>query len=70
VGAVLGGGTGLRYAYIDLALADISAALPVIRGCLRNLQIPKRSWLQFFDATLSQEWIGIYDDSPMPPGME
>jgi hypothetical protein len=66
-GCVIGGGTGLRYSYIDLALANVYAALPLIKTRLRAGNINRRSWLLFFDATLAEEWIGIYDDSPAPP---
>jgi len=67
-GCVIGGGTGLRYSYIDLALADVEASVPVITGRLRSGKVPKRSWLLFFDAPLAHEWVGVYDDSPAPCG--
>jgi hypothetical protein len=67
VGCVIGGGTGLRYSYIDLALADLAAAVPLIQSRLRAGNINRRTWLLFFDAPLSHEWIGVYDDSPSPP---
>ncbi len=66
-GCVIGGGTGLRYSYIDLALADVDAALPLIKSRLRAGNINQRSWLLFFDAPLAHEWIGVYDESPAPP---
>ena len=66
-GCVIGGGTGLRYSYIDLALANVNAALPLIKTRLHAGKVNRRSWLLFFDATLAEEWIGIYDDSPAPP---
>jgi len=69
-GAITGGATGLRYGYIDLALADVAKAWQLIRERLRNANVPRRSWLLFYDRTLAQEWIGVYDDSPTPPGME
>jgi len=67
VGCVIGGGTGLRYSYIDLALADVDAAVPLINSRLRAGNINRRTWLLFFDAPLANEWIGMYDDSPAPP---
>ncbi len=67
-GRIIGGGTGLRYSYIDLALANVETAIPLIMSRLRDGNITRRSWLLFFDAPLSQEWIGVYDDSPAPPG--
>jgi hypothetical protein len=68
LGCVIGGGTGLRYSYIDLALVVVDAALPLIRSRLRAGNIARRTWLLFFDAHLAHEWIGVYDDTPAPPG--
>jgi hypothetical protein len=53
--------------YIDLALADVDSALPLIQSRLRAGNINRRTWLLFFGALLSHEWIGVYDDSPAPP---
>ena len=67
LGCTIGGGTGLRYSYIDLALTDVPRSAEIIRRVLQEGNIPKRSWLQFFDCEWRQEWIGIWDDSPPPP---
>jgi hypothetical protein len=67
VGCCFGGGTGARYSYIDLALTDIRKAVAHIRHILLDSGIPRRTWLQFFDDTLSHEWIGIFPDAPRPP---
>jgi len=67
LGCCFGGGTGLAYSYIDLALTDVRRAAELIRGILQPARIPRRTWLQFFDDTLAHEWIGIYPDSPPPP---
>jgi hypothetical protein len=45
----------------------VDRAIPVIRDVLRAGRVPKRSWLQFFDDDLAEEWIGVWDDSPAPP---
>ena len=63
-GCVIGGGTGLRYSYIDVALSDAAAAIPLIRRRLRAGKIPWRTWLVFFDAPLAHEWVGIYGGTP------
>ena len=39
-GGCIGGGSGLRYAYIDLALTDIKRAAPIIRKVLAEHQAP------------------------------
>jgi len=67
VGCTIGGGTGLRYAYIDLALLDVRAAIGVIRRSLRTAGVGPRSWLLFFDGELADEWLGIHEDAPPPP---
>lgn len=65
-GCVTGGGTGLVYSYIDLALTDVSAGISVVRDALQRGRAPLRSWILFFDATLAGEWVGIYDGTPEP----
>lgn len=67
LGCHIGGGTGLRYLYIDLALTDLDNGIKAVRDCLQSLRMPQRSWIQFFDHDLAAEWVGIYDDSPPPP---
>ena len=66
VGCYVGGGTGLRYSYLDLALTDVARAVVIMR-VLREGNIPKRTWIQFFDTDLQTEWVGIWDDAPPPP---
>jgi hypothetical protein len=67
LGCQVGGGTGLRYSYIDLALVDLEAGIEAVRKRLQAGNVPRRSWIQFFDADLAAEWVGVYDDSPQPP---
>ncbi|HEX5105832.1 MAG TPA: hypothetical protein VFV87_18570 [Pirellulaceae bacterium] len=67
VGGCIGGGSGLRYSYIDLALTDVNRAVPIIRQVLAHHQAPLRSWLLFFDDELAREWVGVYQHTPEPP---
>jgi hypothetical protein len=68
LGCVIGGGSGRRYNYIDLALIDVRAAADAIRGVLlRGGLKTRRAWLLFFDDALGAEWIGMWPDSPAPP---
>lgn len=67
LGCTIGGGTGRRYSYIDLALTDVDKGIAAVRERLRAGNVPKRSWIQFFDSDLAAEWVGIYDDTPPPP---
>ena len=67
LGCHVGGGTGRCYSYIDLALTDVRRGTEVVRQVLRDGNIPRRTWIQFFDDVWAHEWIGIYEDSPPPP---
>jgi hypothetical protein len=66
-GCCIGGGSGVRYAYIDLALSDLKRAVPIIRQTLAEQNAPVRSWLLFHDDDLAAEWIGIHPQTPSPP---
>jgi hypothetical protein len=67
LGCSIGGGTGLRYSYIDLALTAVDQGIKRIRHALQAGNVRRRSWIQFFDSDLAAEWVGVYDDSPPPP---
>ncbi len=67
LGGAIGGGSGVRYSYVDLALVNLPRGIQVIRDILQRGSIPHRSWLLFFDDELAHEWIGIFDDTPPPP---
>jgi hypothetical protein len=67
LGCVVGGGTGLRYSYIDLALTDLGSAVAVVREVLRAGRLTRRSWLLFYDSEWAHEWLGVWEDSPPPP---
>jgi hypothetical protein len=69
-GAVIGGGTGLRYSYVELALEDVRKGVARVQRALRDGRIPQRTFIQFHDEELATEWIGIYPETPRPPGME
>ena len=67
LGAVVGGGTGRRYIYIELALCDVDRAWTETRLVLQDARLPTRTWLLFHDDDLRAEWRGLYDDTPEPP---
>ena len=67
VGCEIGGGTGLRYSYVDLALTDVDRALELLLPVMREGNLPRRSWVLFFDSDLRWEWVGVWPDSPPPP---
>lgn len=66
-GIHIGGGTGLRYSYIDLALTDLDRGVERVRRALQKMRVPEESWILFFDADLAAEWIGVYPETPSPP---
>ncbi len=66
LGCMIGGGTGLRYSYIDLAVTDLKAAVPIIQRTLQAGNLTRRSWLFHHDPDHQAEWIGIWPDSPAP----
>ncbi|MGY8652349.1 MAG: hypothetical protein ACKVJX_01885 [Verrucomicrobiia bacterium] len=67
VGCIRGGGMGLKYTYIELALVDVKTSATLIKKILRDRDIHRRSWLLFHDDRLATEWIGVWDDTPHPP---
>ncbi|WP_254511794.1 hypothetical protein [Anatilimnocola floriformis] len=67
VGGTIGGGSGARYSYVDLSLGNVMQALPIIRQVLSQQRAPLRTWLLFFDSQLSEEWFGVYPQTPPPP---
>ena len=69
-GGSIGGASGIRYSYVDLSLTNVMAALPIIREVLTRQRAPLRTWLLFFDSQLSEEWMGVYPQTPPPPQRE
>lgn len=66
-GCVIGGATGLRYSYVDLALTKLTEGINIVCNVLRKGNVSRRAWILFFDACLAAEWVGIYSDTPEPP---
>ena len=68
LGCVVGAGAGLEHAYIDLCFTDVEAGLGATRIALHAAQVPDRSWILFCDRVWVDEWIGVYEHTPIPPG--
>ncbi len=66
LGRTIGAGTGERYSYLNVVVADVDGALGRIRHALQKGRLPTRSWIRFFDDTLTNEWVGVWPDSPAP----
>lgn len=68
VGALTGVGLGLRTSYLDFALSDLELGLARVLPRLRELDVPRRSFIQFFDSELSEEWLSIWPGSRLTAG--
>ena len=67
LGSVVGGGTGLQYSYIELALNSVDEAWQALRSTLQDGGLPRRTWLLFHDEEQRREWRGLYDETPAAP---
>jgi hypothetical protein len=68
VGAVTGVGLGVKTTYVDLALCNLETGLESLVSKLRDLGVPARSFIQFFDSELADEWLSIWPDSRLTEG--
>lgn len=66
-GRVVGGGLGLRYSYLDLAIAAPEPAFALVRRVARAAKLGERSWLEPFDSDLRGEWLEVWPGAPAPP---
>jgi hypothetical protein len=63
LGAVTGVGLGVKTTYVDLALCDLETGLVRLVATARELELPPRSFIQFFDSELEEEWLSIWPHS-------
>jgi hypothetical protein len=68
VGAVTGVGLGVKTTYVDLALCNLETGLNCLVSKLRDLGVPARTFIQFFDSELADEWLSIWPDSRLTEG--
>lgn len=66
VGRVVGGGLGLRYSYVLLALDAFERSLELTAHICRRAKLPLRSWLLPLDSDLACEWYAVWPHSPAP----
>jgi hypothetical protein len=66
-GRVVGSGLGVRYSYVDFALASVERALAVIAAVASRVGLPERSWLLFCDSELDDAWAPVHPRAPAPP---
>jgi hypothetical protein len=62
VGAVTGVGLGVKTTYLDLALCNLETGLSGLVSKLRDVGAPARTFIQFFDSELADEWLAIWPD--------
>ncbi len=67
-GAVIGVGLGVRTSYVDLGLANLETGLPRLVAKLKDVGAPPRTFIQFFDSELADEWLSIWPDSRLTEG--
>jgi hypothetical protein len=67
LGCVIGGGTGLRYSYVDLALTDVELAGRALWQLGQRGLFTPRSWLLFCDDELADEWLPVTQSKERPP---
>lgn len=60
---VSGVGLGVASTYIDLALFNLETGLPRLVSKLRELGVPPRTTLRFFDSELANECVSIWPDT-------
>jgi hypothetical protein len=67
-GAVTGVGFGVKTTYVDLALCDLETGLARLVSKLKEHGAPARTFIQFFDSELGDEWLSIWPDSRLTEG--
>ena len=68
VAAVTGVGLGVHSTYVDLALCNLETGLARLVAKLRELGLPRDSFVGFVDSELSEEWLSIWPDSQLLVG--
>jgi len=68
VGAVTGVGFGVRTTYVDFALCNLETGLTRLVAKLKAHGAPARTFIQFFDSELADEWLSIWPDSRLTEG--
>ncbi|HEX5100530.1 MAG TPA: hypothetical protein VFV94_13570 [Polyangiaceae bacterium] len=66
-GRVIGSGMGVVHSYVDFALSSVERAVKAVRSVAGRVGLGPRTWIQFFDAPLENEWLGARSDTPPPP---
>jgi hypothetical protein len=68
VAAITGVGLGVHSTYLDVALCNLETGLARLVAKLRELELPRDSFVGFVDSELSEEWLSIWPDSQLLVG--
>jgi hypothetical protein len=68
-GCVVAAGLGLGHVYLTLALQDLDGGIELAARTARKQGLTERAWILFCDSAWRDEWVGVHDHSPVPPGM-
>lgn len=68
VGAVTGVGLGVHSTYLDVALCNLETGLARLVSKLRELELPRDSFVGFVDSELSEEWLSIWPEPQLLVG--
>jgi hypothetical protein len=66
LGCVVGNGLGQEHVYVDLALSNVEASIPVVRSRLERAGIHGDAWMFFFDDEWSNEWLALNERTQRP----
>lgn len=64
IGCQIGAGRGSEYYFFDLALKDIDAAVEFMKKLALTIDLPKQTWLMFYDATDKAKSIELHTEAP------
>lgn len=67
-GRVIGSGMGVVYSYVNFACAELGRAIDVIRNVAARIGLSEKTWIQFFDSALADEWVAVLGGRVPPPG--
>jgi hypothetical protein len=67
-GRVIGSGMGVVYSYVNFACLELERALDAIRNVASRVGLSEKTWVQFFDSALAEEWVSVLGARLPPPG--
>jgi hypothetical protein len=68
-GRVIGSGMGVVYSYVNFACLELGRAVDAIRRVAGRIGLSQKTWIQFFDTELADEWVSLLGARVPPPGV-